>query len=106
MDGKAPSHTHLVRKVPEGDAHAVPHRGARADDAGVVCGLLREAGGGRGEGREADVELGDGELEPERGELFEVLLQRGGDAADGEVRLQPDAVDGHALAFEGLDEGL
>ena len=98
--------THLISEVPDRNAHTPRHGVARPDDGRVVRLLLREARGGGRERREADVELGDRDLDAERGELLHVLLQRRGHAADGEVALDPDAVDGYAGRLERLDEVL
>lgn len=98
--------THLISEVPHRDANTPAHGVTRPHDSLVVSLLLLEARLGRWERREADVELGNRDLDAERGELLYVLLQRGGDLANDEVALDADAVDGHPGCLEGLDEVL
>lgn len=95
----------LVIKVPDGDAHATGNIKATPDRVLVVERLLREIGGGRRVvlREEANVELGDGHVEVERGEvrLCRDLIGAQRDDAGDEVRLDADAVD--ARVGGGLD---
>ena len=97
---------YLVREVPQRDSNALLDGIARPDDGLVVRSLLRQARRIRRLVQKAHVELRDSNLNAERHELFHVLLECGGDLADGEVRLDADAVDGDAFALERLYEVL
>jgi len=96
-----------VVKVPDGDTDAAGDVVARGDGRRVVEDLLllgRESGWGGG----ADVELGDGDVDAERGEGVHVLdLGRGRwGLADDEVGLETDSVDLDAGGLNRLDEVL
>lgn len=51
-----------------------------------------------------DVQLRDRDVQPERSELLDVLLDRARDGAHDQVRLHPDAVERHALGEQRLGE--
>lgn len=51
-----------------------------------------------------DIELSDGNLDAESGELPNVLLDICGHGADDEMGLETDTVDGRPDSFERLDE--
>ena len=97
------SHTYLVGEVPDGDTNTALDVHTRLHDALVVLLLLREVrlAGGR---RHADVELGDRDLDAERGELLQHRLERRRHLPDDEVALEADTVDRHALLLQRLDE--
>ena len=97
--------TYPVREVPDGDADTCANGLARGDD-GLEVALLLLAKRGRLGQTDADVELGDRDLDAERDELAHVLDERRRHLPYDEVRLEPDAVDGHPLRLERLDEVL
>lgn len=96
----------LVGEAPDGDADAAGDVQAGADDVGEVVTLGDEGGGGGRERRVADVELGIGDFDVESGEA----LEHGGErrarrrAADDQVRLETDTVDGGAGGLDDLDD--
>lgn len=99
----------------KGDLYA-PHRDANTGTrsktstrhGAIVGGLLRQAGRRRRQAGEADIELGVGDLDAQRGKGVDLREQRrgAGRLADDEVALQTDAVDaGAAVGLDLLDEG-
>lgn len=97
--------TYLISEVPHSDAHTARHRLARVNDRLEVLLLLLEERRRLGE-RHADVELCDGNLEAERGELLHALDERRRDLADDEVALEANAVDRDALLLQRRHEVL
>jgi hypothetical protein len=95
--------TCLIRVIPDGDANAPLDSLASLDHGLIVLLLLLKLLGSDGE-LHPDIELGDGYVDAEVREPLEVLLDGGGDAADDEVTLRADTVDGDPLALEVLDE--
>lgn len=97
-----------IGEVPHGDADAVGDGEAGGDGVDVVGGLLLVARGGGREGREADVELGVGDLDAEGGEALEVGrlgCEVGGRAYDV-MGLETNTVNLDATGLEGLDDVL
>lgn len=97
---------HLVCKVPDRDSDTSLNRMACGDNGLVVGLLLCDSLCRRRERLEADIELGERDLNPERGEFLQVLLERVRHLPNNQVRLDPDPVDGNALPLEFLDEIL
>ena len=96
----------LVGEGPDGHADAADGVEAAADDTGVVVALSDESRGRGGQARVADVELGKGDLEAKGGEA----LQDSGDAApaggaaDNQMALEANTVDGSASSLDDLDQ--
>lgn len=63
--------------------------------------MVEQGLGGR-EGH-TDIELGDGDLNADGGELAHYRGKRSRDLADDEVALEANAIDGHAGGLERLD---
>jgi hypothetical protein len=94
----------LVRHTPDSDTNAAGDIEARAHDVGVVISLGGEGGRRGRKAGVADVELGIGDLEAEGREATEGggEVGAGWRAADDEMALETDAVDGGAGI---LDDG-
>ena len=94
----------LVRHTPDSDTNAAGDVKARAHDVSVVVSLGSEGGRRGRKAGVADVELGVGDLEAEGREATEDSgeVGAGGRAADDEMALETDAVDGGAGV---LDDG-
>ena len=95
--------THEWRSVKPQTVNDMQRRTAQAalQHATEVLGLAGQRRGRR-PGRHAHVGLGDGDVQPERGEASQVLRQAREAVLDAEVALEADAVDRHALAAQAL----
>lgn len=94
---------YLISEVPDGDAYASGDRLASRNDVLVVSRLLVEQGLGGREGH-TNIELGDGDLDSDGGELTHNRGERSRDLANDEVALEANAIDGHARGLERLDK--
>lgn len=96
----------LIRESPDRDTDAASDIKARADDVGKVVTLSNKGGGGGGEGRVADVELGVGYFDAQSGESLQSGRERRarGRAAHDQVTLETDAVDGSTGCLDDLDQ--
>ena len=85
-----------------------PNKGARRSTHVLVASTLQGKVVGGGRGLEADIELGQGDLDTELGEAADGVdvLVESGEALGDQVGLQADAIDPNAFLAQGLDNVL
>lgn len=94
-----------VAKAPDRNADSAGGVEASSDDRHIVLGLLLEVARGRGYLANADVELGEGDVDAEIRHLLQCRRQAGliWRLANDHVRLETDAVDGCAGGLDQFD---
>jgi len=96
----------LVGDTPDSNSNTALDIETGADHVDVVVTLGLQSGSGSGNGRVADVELGESNFDVESSEALEDggHLRAGGRLADDEMALETDTIDGSASLLENLDD--